>query len=149
MVNRRELIVGAAALGVSAAGGMVSAKASAPEKVIDILLYGIKRTQISLNHIQHLEFEMVECTEPRLAAGWPPVDPYNLARDLFRASLHGLMKCEADRIEPLGFVLSDRAFANLWYPYLDRINRYSLTKQQYTLLGHPVVLLCDGGREGD
>lgn len=147
MVNRREVMISAAACAAASIGGAALAKVTeAPSKIYDILLYGARhrKGEFDLMAVLVPELEIIPCTEPRLAVGWPPVnDPYILSRDFVRDSLHGLAKCEADGIEPLGFVLSNRAYCALWLNF-----EFGGWPDARFFLGLPVVLLNDGEREG-
>lgn len=118
MVNRREVLVGAAAVACASIGGAVSA--AVPE-VADVVIYGAGPLG---------EFQQVNVF----------VSHGSDALDYFAGAQGGLRTCERSGIRPLGFVLSDRAFVNLWLDHLKRLDRYSWPKPvSYVLLGYPVV----------
>lgn len=150
--DRRELLVGAAALGAASIVGV--ALAAPVPKVVDVMIYGIKRSKLHsiLEAVTAEEFEMVTCTRPRDAAA-PTYDPQwvddsrLLTLSLLWSAMQGVDRCERVGIEPLGFMLSDRAFDSL-YTMLSR-GHGMLTggpedgEVKYSLLGYPVTLSGD------
>lgn len=125
MVNRREVLVGAAAVACASIGGAVSA--AVPGHVADIVLYGAGPSG-----------------EPRDVSMFLP--PGSEAGRYMIFAQDGLRYCERHGIRPLGFVLNDRAFVNLWLDYLKLLDRYSWPKPvSYTLLGYPVVVVDAAG----